>query len=69
MKNYILYILLTFSFVVSAQEKDKTLPKANEEYSEKKFVEAEANYRISNSKFPKRTVAPFNLGNSIYKQN
>lgn len=69
MKNYILYILLTLSFVVSAQEKDKTLPKANEEYSEKKFVEAEANYRVSHSKFPKRTVAPFNLGNSIYKQN
>lgn len=69
MKNYILYILLLFSFAVSAQEKDKTLPKANDEYSEKKFVEAEANYRISNSKFPKRTVAPFNLGNSIYKQN
>ena len=69
MKNYILYILLPFSFAVSAQEKDKTLPKANNEYSEKKFVEAEANYRISHSKFPKRTVAPFNLGNSIYKQN
>jgi len=69
MKNYILYILLPFSFAASAQEKDKTLPKANDEYSEKKFVEAEANYRISNSKFPKRTVAPFNLGNSIYKQN
>lgn len=69
MKNYILYILLPFSFAVSAQEKDKTLPKANDEYSEKKFVEAEANYRISHSKFPKRTVAPFNLGNSIYKQN
>jgi tetratricopeptide (TPR) repeat protein len=69
MKNYILYILLPFSFAVSAQEKDKTLPKANNEYSENKFVEAEANYRISRSKFPKRTVAPFNLGNSIYKQN
>lgn len=69
MKIFILYILLTLSFAVSAQEKDKTLPKANEEYSEKKFVEAEANYRISHSKFPKRTVAPFNLGNSIYKQN
>jgi tetratricopeptide (TPR) repeat protein len=69
MKNCFLYILLMFSFVVSAQEKDKTLPKANAEYSEKKFVEAEANYRISHSKFPKRTVAPFNLGNSIYKQN
>ena len=69
MKNCILYILLTLSFAVFAQEKDKTLPKANEEYSQKKFVEAEANYRISHSKFPKRTVAPFNLGNSIYKQN
>ena len=69
MKNYILYILLTFSFAASAQEKDKTLPKANDEYAEKKFVEAEANYRISHSKFPKRIVAPFNLGNAIYKQN
>jgi tetratricopeptide (TPR) repeat protein len=69
MKNYILYMLLTLSFAVSAQEKDKTLPKANEEYAEKKFVDAEANFRISHSKFPKRTVAPYNLGNSIYKQN
>jgi len=69
MKNYILYIFLTLSFAVSAQEKDKTLPKANDEYAEKNFVEAEANYRISHSKFPKRIVAPFNLGNAIYKQN
>ena len=69
MKNYILYILITLSFAVSAQEKDKTLPKANDEYAENKFVDAEANYRISHSKFPKRTVAPFNLGNAIYKQN
>ena len=69
MKNYILYIFLTLSFAVSAQEKDKTLPKANDEYAQKKFVEAEANYRISHSKFPKRTVAPYNLGNAIYKQN
>ena len=57
------------SFAVSAQEKDKTLPKANEEYSEKKFAEAEANYRISNSKFSKRTAPPYNLGNAIYRQN
>ena len=69
MKKVLLYILITISFAVSAQEKDKTLPKANEEYAEKKFVDAEANYRISHSKFPKRTVAPFNLGNAIYKQN
>lgn len=52
-----------------AQQKDKTLPKANEEYNQSKFAEAEADYRISNSKFPTRSVAPFNLGNAIYKQN
>lgn len=69
MKNLILYILLMLSFAVSAQEKDKILPKANEEYAQKKFVDAEANFRISHSKFPKRTVAPYNLGNAIYKQN
>ena len=69
------YYILVFLFPLwglgglFAQEKDKTLPKANDEYAEKKFVDAEANYRISHSKFPKRTVAPFNLGNAIYKQN
>lgn len=69
MKNYILYILLTFSFAISAQEKDKTLPEANEQYSQKKFVDAEANYRISHSKFPKKSDPSYNLGNAIYKQN
>jgi tetratricopeptide (TPR) repeat protein len=69
MRNLILYILLVFSFAVSAQEKDKTLPKANEEYAEKKYVDAEADYRISHSKFPKKAEASYNLGNAIYKQN
>ena len=75
MKNFKKYI---FSFSVFlclgfgglfAQEKDKNLPKANEEYAQNKFVDAEANYRISNSKFPNRTVSPYNLGNAIYRQN
>jgi tetratricopeptide (TPR) repeat protein len=69
MKKGLLYILLALSFAVSAQEKDRTLPKANKEYSENKFVDAEANYRVSHSRFPNRTVAPYNLGNAIYKQN
>lgn len=54
---------------MNAQEKDKVLPEANEEYGAKNFVDAEANYRISHSKFPGRTVASYNLGNSIYRQN
>lgn len=69
MKNLLLYILLTFSLAVSAQEKDKTLPDANEEYKQNKFVDAEANYRISQSKFPKKATASYNLGNTIYRQN
>jgi tetratricopeptide (TPR) repeat protein len=54
---------------LQAQNKDRVLPKANEEYAQNKFIDAEANYRISNSKFPSRTVASYNLGNAIYKQN
>lgn len=75
MKNLKKYIF-TFSIFLSlgfgglfAQEKDKSLPKANEEYAQNKFVDAEANYRISGSKFPNRTVSPYNLGNAIYRQN
>lgn len=51
-----------------AQQKDRILPKANEEYAESKFADAEADYRISDSKFPNKAAATFNLGNSIYKQ-
>jgi hypothetical protein len=64
----ILHLLLLISFVANAQQKDRILPKANAEYAENKFVEAEANYRISDSKFPNKATAPFNLGNTIYKQ-
>ncbi len=54
---------------VNAQKKDTVLPKANEEYAENNFVDAEANYRISNAKFNNKTIANYNLGNAIYKQN
>jgi tetratricopeptide (TPR) repeat protein len=75
MKNSKKHILASFFFLVwgmaglYAQEKDKSLAKANAEYGDSKFAEAEANYRISNSKFPNRTIASYNLGNTIYKQN
>jgi hypothetical protein len=74
MKNFKthIYVFLFFFLglgAVFAQEKDKSLPLANEEYADNKFVDAEANYRVSNSKFPNRTVASYNLGNAIYKQN
>jgi tetratricopeptide (TPR) repeat protein len=68
----IIIAFLVFAFCgtagLHAQPKDRILPKANQDYADNKFVEAEANYRISDSKFPNKAVAPFNLGNTIYKQ-
>jgi tetratricopeptide (TPR) repeat protein len=52
-----------------AQEKDKDLPKGNDSFDEKKYAEAEADYRVSESKNPKKAAASYNLGNAIYKQN
>jgi tetratricopeptide (TPR) repeat protein len=70
MKNFFLYSLLLISFSIFAQEKekDKNLPKGNDAYNDKKFNEAEAEFRISEAKFKKKAKSSYNLGNSIYKQ-
>lgn len=69
MKNRILYILIFFSFALKAQEKDVFLPKANKEFEKKEFVQAEENYRISESKKPTEVTAVYNLGNTIYRMD
>lgn len=69
MKKIITYCLILISFAIQAQEKDKFLPKGNEEFAEKKYAEAEANYRISQSKFKKKAISSYNLGTTIYKQS
>lgn len=70
MKKALLYGFLMFSFLVNAQkkEKDANLPKGNEAFAEKKFNEAEAEYRVSEAKFDKKAKSSYNLGNAIYKQ-
>jgi tetratricopeptide (TPR) repeat protein len=68
MKNLIIYSFLLLSFVIFAQEKDMNLPKANQEFADKKYAEAEAEYRISESNNPKKAISSYNLGNSIYRQ-
>jgi tetratricopeptide (TPR) repeat protein len=67
----VLYSLLLISFLAKAQEKkkDKNLPKGNDSFVEKKYADAEAEYRISQSKNPKKSIVPYNLGNAIYRQN
>ena len=68
MIKIITYFMLIISCVTNAQEKDKTLPKGNDAFAEKKYADAEAEYRISQSKFPKKAITSYNLGNSIYRQ-
>jgi tetratricopeptide (TPR) repeat protein len=70
MKKLMLYgaILISFLGHTQKKEKDKTLPLGNEAYVEKRYAEAEADYRISQSKFNKKAITSYNLANSIYKQ-
>jgi hypothetical protein len=62
-------LLLLGSMGVMAQEKDSYLSKANDQFADKHYAEAEANYRISKSKANQKALASYNLGNAIYKQN
>ena len=69
MKKIFLYSFLLISLAFHAQEKDTDLPKGNDSFAEKKYADAEADYRVSESKNPKKAIASYNLGNAIYKQN
>jgi tetratricopeptide (TPR) repeat protein len=70
MKRIVTYTFLLISFLTFAQkkEKDLTLPDGNEAFADKEYSNAEADYRVSQSKFPKKAIASYNLGNSIYRQ-
>jgi tetratricopeptide (TPR) repeat protein len=67
MKQFTTYLCLLFSVVAFSQEKDNNLPDGNKSYVAKNYVDAEADYRISASKFPKKAIAAYNLGNAIYE--
>jgi tetratricopeptide (TPR) repeat protein len=69
--NKIVYILvLLLSGMLFSQEKDKNLFNGNQSFTDKKYSDAEQEYRVTQSKkSPKKAVAGYNLGNSIYRQN
>ena len=70
MRKIVYIVTLLNCFVLFSQEKDKNLYNGNESFTEKKYVDAEADYRVTESKkSPKKAVAGYNLGNSIYRQN
>lgn len=71
MKNACFIISLLFSLIAMGQEKGKdyNLPNGNDFFADKNYVDAEAEYRISQSKFKKKSIASYNLGTAIYRQN
>ena len=68
MFRLILFLISMVTFGVFAQEKDKFLPKGNESFAKREYIQAEADYRISASKNEKKAAASYNLGNAIYRQ-
>jgi len=67
MKHLIVLLFLLSPAVLFAQEKSY-IKKGNELYNEKKFKEAEADYRKSVEKKSQNVPANFNLGDALYKQ-
>src|SRR5690606_34046358 len=61
--------LLAVADYSQKEEKDRFLPAANEKFVDGKFADAEADYRISQSKFPNKASSAYNLGNTIYKMD
>jgi len=67
MKHLIIIAILISPIVLFAQEKSY-IKKGNELYSEKKFKEAEADYRKSVEKKSQNVAGNFNLGDALYKE-
>ncbi|MFN3907663.1 MAG: tetratricopeptide repeat protein [Flavobacterium sp.] len=66
------WIFLLFGYFLLGQETkkvvDKNLPKANKSYQQKKYAEAEKNYRISSYVDVNGAIPEYNMGNAIYRQ-
>ena len=70
MRKIVYIVLLLNSVLLFGQEKDKNLYNGNQLFKEKKYADAEADFRVTESKkSPKKATAGYNLGNSVYRQN
>jgi tetratricopeptide (TPR) repeat protein len=70
MHKIVYLVVLLVSGMLFSQESDKSLYNGNQSFEQKKYTDAEADYRVTESKKPpKKATAGYNLGNSIYRQN
>ena len=66
----LLFIVICLFPVTSKAQKDKELiKKGNEAYEKKEYDNAIQNYQQASEKNPANTVAQYNLGNALYKNN
>jgi hypothetical protein len=69
MRKIVYLVVLLVSEMLFSQESDKSLYDGNQSFEQKKYTDAEADYRVTESKkSPKKATAGYNLGNSIYIQ-
>ena len=68
MKNLILYSFILLSFAIFAQEKDFHLEDGNKKFDQKKYAEAEVDYRVSQAKANKKAKSTYNLGKKLIKK-
>ena len=68
MKYFFLIPVLFISATGYAQPEQKFIRKGNHEYNDKKYGEAEVNYRKALEKKSTSRKAEYNLSNSLYKQ-
>jgi len=66
--NTIIFLMLLFISSGFSQSNRSTLNKGVDKYDEKKYTEAEVDFRKVVESSPKNFEANFNLGNSYYKQ-
>lgn len=69
MKQALIYGLFFLSLAGFAQKKDKHLAQGNDDFADKGYSSAEAEYRQSLAKSAGNAAAAYNLGNAIYRQN
>lgn len=68
MKWVVVIILALFTLNVFSQAERKFVRRGNRQYEDKKYQEAEIQYRKALEKSPGSIAADYNLGNSLYKQ-
>ncbi len=69
MKWIVVIILALFTLNVFSQSERKFVRRGNRLYEDKKFQEADIQYRKALEKSPGSPAAGYNLGNALYRQN